>query len=118
MNSIERNARDCRIVWNSLFIVGLTVTSLVFVSCSGQKLSTDDFTRLMNTGKSYYEGGETEKAIEAFRKALALNPTHLDAHLNLANACLLANQSTNAIQEAQEAVVTLALTPANARQAT
>ena len=104
MNSIQRNARACRVRWNSVFIVGLTVTSLVFVSCSGQKLSTDEFTRLMNTGKSYYEGGETENALEAFRKALALNPTHLDAHLNLANACLLANRSTNAIQEAQEAL--------------
>ncbi|MEO8425533.1 MAG: FG-GAP-like repeat-containing protein [Verrucomicrobiota bacterium] len=104
MNSTERNARANRVVWNSVFIVGMTVASLVFVSCSGQKLSSDEFTRLMNTGKSYYEGGESEKSITAFRKAVTLNPTHLDAHLNLANACLLANQSTNAIREAQEAL--------------
>ena len=104
MNSIARKARANPVVWNSILIVGLTVASFVFISCSGQKLSADEFTRLINTGKSYYEAGETEKAIAAYRMALALNPTHFEAHLNLANACLLANQSTNAIHAAQEAL--------------
>src|SRR2546427_5134427 len=63
--------------------------------------STDEFARLMNTGRSYYEQGEATNAVEAFQKAVALQPTHPDALLNLANACLLADQSDHALQFAQ-----------------
>jgi Flp pilus assembly protein TadD len=62
----------------------------------------DEFVRLMNTGKGYYEQGEASKAIEAFQKAVALQATHPDALLNLANACLLTDQGENAIQFAQQ----------------
>src|SRR2546429_5190140 len=62
----------------------------------------DEFARLMNTGKGYYEQGEAAKAVEAFQKAVSLQPTHPDALLNLANACLLADQSDRAIQFAQQ----------------
>ena len=62
----------------------------------------DEFARLMNTGKGYYEQGEAAKAVEAFQKSVSLQPTHPDALLNLANACLLADQSDRAIQFAQQ----------------
>ena len=62
----------------------------------------DEFARWMNTGKGCYERGEATKAADAFQKAVALQPTHPDALLNLANACLLAGQSDRALQFAQE----------------
>ena len=62
----------------------------------------DEFTRVMNVGKNYLDKGEADKALAAFNQAVALNPAHPDAQLNLANACLLAGQSENAIQHAQE----------------
>src|SRR5882762_2512634 len=62
----------------------------------------DEFASLMNTGKGYYEQGEAAKAVEAFQKAVSLQPTHPDALLNLANACLLADRSGDAIQAAQQ----------------
>src|SRR6266542_2361932 len=61
----------------------------------------DEFARLMNTGKSHYEKGDATNAIEAFQRAVSLQPTHPDALLNLANACLLAGQSEDAIQYAE-----------------
>src|SRR6185437_10975013 len=67
-----------------------------------QSSGGDEFARLMNTGKGYYEQGEAARAIDAFQKAVALQPTHPDALLNLANACLLADQGENAVQFAQQ----------------
>src|SRR5687768_336322 len=46
----------------------------------------DEFTRLTNTGKNYYDQGQADKAIASFESALKLRPDHPDAHLNLANA--------------------------------
>src|SRR6185312_9338179 len=67
-----------------------------------QSSGGDEFARLMNTGKGYYEQGEAARAIDAFQKAVALQPTHPDALLNLANACLLADQGENAVARARE----------------
>src|SRR5207248_11003144 len=61
-----------------------------------------EFARLMNTGKGYYEQGDAARAIDSFQKAVALQPTHPDALLNLANAYLLGGQSENAIKVAQQ----------------
>ena len=58
----------------------------------------DEFARMMNTGKGYFEQGDAAKAIDSFQRAVALQPIHPDALLNLANACLLAGQSERAIQ--------------------
>src|SRR5580765_1706657 len=62
----------------------------------------DEFARWMNTGKGYYERGEATNAVDAFQKAVALQPTHPDALLNLANASLLAGQSEQTLRSAQE----------------
>ena len=58
--------------------------------------------RLTNTGKNYYDRGEAQKAVAVLEQALALNPSHGDAHLNLASAYLLANQPDKALAQAQE----------------
>lgn len=84
--------------------MGLTVLMLALLlatpSCSRTESREDEFIRLMNTGKNYLDQGQADRAIECFRPAVALGPTRTDAHLNLANAFLLANQATNALQSA------------------
>lgn len=63
----------------------------------------DQFVTLMNSGKTYGNNGDTARALEAFRRSLALNPQNPDVHLNLAAAHLLANQPTEAAVHATEA---------------
>src|SRR5439155_519263 len=49
-----------------------------------------------------YEQGDAARAVDSFQKAVALQPTHPDALLNLANACLLAGRSEDAAKFAQQ----------------
>src|SRR5262245_4763438 len=94
-----------------VFVLGLAVLMLglgllLYTSKFSKVLSKGDFVRLTNVGKNYFDKGEADKAIVNFQAAAQLNPTQPDAHLNLANAFLLAGQNDNAMKEAQE---TLAL---------
>ncbi len=56
----------------------------------------DEFLRLSNVGKAHLDRAEAQPALAAFEKALALNPNHPDAKLNLANAFLLAGEDSKA----------------------
>jgi len=58
----------------------------------------------MNTGKNYFDRGSATNAIPHFQRAVELEPTRPDAHLNLANAWLLAGRPEEAIQDAQAAL--------------
>jgi len=49
-------------------------------------------------GKAQLDRGEGAPALATFEKALALQPDHPDAKLNLANACLLMDQPERARQ--------------------
>jgi Tfp pilus assembly protein PilF len=60
----------------------------------------DEFARLMNTGKNYLDQNQADRAIECFRQATALGPARTDAHINLANALLLAGQAEDALRSA------------------
>jgi Tfp pilus assembly protein PilF len=87
--------------------VGLAGYCLVLLlgllaGCGRGPEPADAFMRQMNLGKTFYEGGEPAKAAEAFRSALRLQPTHPDAHINLANALLQAEQSESAVRQADE----------------
>ena len=62
----------------------------------------EDFTSLILAGRSAFENADATAAIALFRKALAIDATPPDVHLNLANALLLGNQNQQAIFEAQE----------------
>jgi tetratricopeptide (TPR) repeat protein len=62
----------------------------------------DQFTRLLNVGKNYYDQGNAPRAVETFQKAAGLNPGQMDVLLNLANAYLLAGDANAAIQTAQQ----------------
>ena len=66
--------------------------------------SDADFDRLLNAGKTYYDSGEAQKAIDAFSQALQHKPTETDLLLNLANAHRLANQPAEVIKYAGEAL--------------
>ena len=82
---------------------GLLALAAVFFlnGCKRTEADIDQFTRLSNLGKSQLEAGDATKATDLFRQALALKPTLPEAQLNLANALLLANQSADAIAQAQ-----------------
>jgi tetratricopeptide (TPR) repeat protein len=73
--------------------------ALVFSFGCGKKDSvapSDEFLRLSNVGKAQLERGEAASAVEVFTKALALNPNHPDAKLNLANALLITGENERA----------------------
>ena len=59
---------------------------------------------MMNTGKNYLDQGNAAKAVPLFVRAVALNPAQPDAHLNLANAYLLAGQLDGAVEQSQAAL--------------
>lgn len=62
----------------------------------------DQFVTWMNSGKTFGAQGDVPRALEVFRKSLALNPQNPDVHANLANAYLLANQPDQAARHAAE----------------
>jgi tetratricopeptide (TPR) repeat protein len=57
--------------------------------------------RYYNKGVSYQKQGEFVRAIEAYRKTLAYNPDHVQAHINLATAYL----ATGRLKEAEQELV-------------
>ena len=62
----------------------------------------ESFESLMSAGRNYYDNKDAAKAVVAFQKAVAAQPTHPDARLNLANAWLLQGEAANAAREAGE----------------
>jgi len=72
------------------------------------------FANAMATGGTLLERGDAAKSIEAFQRALVLNPANPDVHLNLANAYLRAGQPTQSEGHARE---TLRYEPGNAAAA-
>ena len=79
----------------ALFLIAL----LALPACREQaarNASGDDFLRLSNVGKAQLDRGEAAPAAASFEKALALQPDHPDARLNLANALLLAGDDAKA----------------------
>lgn len=64
--------------------------------------SSAEFLRLMHAGKNCLEQGDATNALAIYTQALAIVPNHVDVHLNLANAYLLAGDATNAVREAAE----------------
>ena len=99
MQKLETSSARLRLFWLApVFWISLALLALV--SCKPK--AGDEFIRLTNTGKNYYERGEPVKAVGALERALALNLASADAHLNLAAACLLANQPDKALSHAEE----------------
>ncbi|HKS36912.1 MAG TPA: FG-GAP-like repeat-containing protein [Verrucomicrobiae bacterium] len=104
MKPVEPNRANRRVAVYFFLVLAVILTPLFFAFWVGNKsgLSGDEFARVMSVGKNYYDKGEAAKAVEAFQKAVELQPTHPDALLNLANACLFAGRSDDALKYAQE----------------
>ncbi len=64
----------------------------------------DTFDRSMALGAGYLEKGEATNAINVYSKAVNLAPENLAAHLNLANAYLLAENNQEVIAQCQAAL--------------
>ncbi len=87
-------------------LLGTLGAVLLLLGC-GKSPSTvdgDEFSRVMNSGKNYYDQGQPTNAIPLFERAVALQPSQPDALLNLANAYLLTDQPERALQRAEEAL--------------
>jgi tetratricopeptide (TPR) repeat protein len=93
--------------WRSLWIVAGCALALAggptvwWLKSPGKE---KQFVRLMNAGKSLLDGGQATNAIPLYAAAVKLFPARPEAHLNLANAFLLAGQSENALKHAEEAL--------------
>ena len=81
-------------------LFGVLLIAAVSLLCGcrqrNKDAGADEFLRLSNVGKAQLDRGDAAAAIAAFQKALALNPNHPDAKLNLANAFLLAGDDAQA----------------------
>lgn len=102
--AISRLARGVRRHWRTWLGLGCLVWGLSGCSRSGGRAAEDEFTRLMNTGKNYYDQGQVEKALPLFEQAVQREPSRPDALLNLANAHLLAGHAEEALRRAEEAL--------------
>lgn len=87
-----------------LILLFALVPLLRKLSISKRKGSADAFTASMIAGRNAFENVNANDAIAAFSKAVELEPSEADAHLNLANALLLAGQSDKALEHAREAL--------------
>ena len=88
-----------------LLLVVVVVAPVIFTWFTTSPGKSDaDFDRLLNAGKTYYDSGKAQKAIDAFSQALQHKPTEIDLLLNLANAHRLADQPSEVIKYAGEAL--------------
>lgn len=90
-----------RILW---MLPGLLVAGLATGCGRGSSPAVDDFQKLSAQGRGFYDSGEPAKAVDAFRRAVDLMPTHPDARQNLANALLRANDPAGAVTQANELI--------------
>jgi len=80
----------------------LVVAGLLFLLKS--RPSEDRFTQLMTRGNGFLEGGAATNAIALYVQAIQLAPESVDAHLNLANAYLLAGDNQKAFEQCEQAL--------------
>ncbi|HAB17995.1 MAG TPA: hypothetical protein DCE44_16290, partial [Verrucomicrobiales bacterium] len=86
-----------------LFVIAVAVAAWWWSGRSGRGTDANAaFANSMATGQTLFERGDANKAIEAFQRALVLNPANPDVHLNLANAFLRAGQPSAAAGHAEE----------------
>ncbi len=82
-------------------LAGLVALAALILVCSCKR-STEEFERQMTVGQGSLEKGEATNAITAYSKAVELSPESIDAHLNLANAFLLANQNDAVLSQCRK----------------
>src|SRR5581483_11372296 len=89
-----------RLVWIVLACVILAAVLAFFL----RPRQPDTFEHWMAVGAGYLEKGEATNAINAYTKAVRLAPESIAAHLNLANADLLAESNQDVLAQAQQAL--------------
>jgi tetratricopeptide (TPR) repeat protein len=82
----------------------LIVCASLFLTGCSKKESGDEFTLLMNRGKTYLDQAQAGKAEEVYSKAAQLHPNDPEVRLNLANAYLLAGDANKALSEANQSL--------------
>lgn len=87
----------------ALIILGLGLAGLAIFFLRSNR-DGDDFTRLMTRGNGFLEKGDATNALSAYLQLAKMAPENLDVRLNLANACLLIDDSSNAIAQCQQAL--------------
>ena len=85
-------------------ILALALAGAVIFLVSRGQPAGDNFMTLMTRGQGYLERGDATNAMAVYTKAVALVPESVDAHLNLANANLLAGNNQAVIAECQRAL--------------
>jgi tetratricopeptide (TPR) repeat protein len=90
----------------ALFIAALFLLTACRQKSDRASAGGEEFLRLSNVGKAQLDRGEAAPAVASFEKALALQPDHPDARLNLANACLLSGDDARA-RSLAESVLTI-----------
>lgn len=84
--------------------ISLCLAASVVVLQFGCRRETGGFERAMTLGQGYLEKGDATNAIAAYSQSVKLAPESTDAHLNLANAYLLADNNRAVIEQCQAAL--------------
>ena len=87
-----------------LLLVIVVLAPVIFTWLTTTPNNNGNFDRLLNAGKTYYDSGNAQKAIDSFTQALIIKPTETDLLLNLANAYRLSNEPNKIIKFANEAL--------------
>ena len=85
-----------------LLALALAGAVICLVSCG--QAPGDNFTTLMTRGRGYLEKGDATNALAVYTKAVALVPESIDAHLDLANANLLAGNNQAVLNECRRTI--------------
>ena len=86
------------------WILPVVLAAVVLPFVIRPRSHAENFERLMASGRGSFEKGDSTNAVRYYQQAVKLAPESLDAHLNLANALLLAGRSESAVEECQRAI--------------
>ncbi len=75
---------------------------LIGISCLLSACEKYEATKHYHKGFRYYEPGKLDQAIEEYKKAIRIDPNHVDAHGNLANIYWKKGMYDEAIVECKE----------------
>src|SRR5258708_16939219 len=87
-----------------LLSIAIGLAAVLVVWSLWFRRATDDFEQSMAQGQGYLEKGDATNAIAAYSRSAKLAAESVDAHLNLANAYLLAGASRAVVEQCQAAV--------------
>jgi Flp pilus assembly protein TadD len=87
-----------------LWILPVVLIALAWFVFLRPRNQVEEFARLMGSGRAYLEKGDATNAVRFYRQAVQLVPESVDAHLNLANAHLLAGHTQGVLASCQRAL--------------